>query len=107
MDAKSTPLGRFIDEFGNRISTDGLTKIMAEHAALCSTVEALKTVDVPALLEASAAVHNEKLKDADPDSQFYGEDIVSIPAANKIRAALVQLEAVQHGKAKRKKKGSK
>jgi hypothetical protein len=104
MDAKSTPLSRFIDEFGNHISTEGLTKIMAEYSAHCALVEALKTVDVPALLEAAATAHDEKLKGADPDSQFYGEDIVSFPAANKIRAALVQLEAVQHGK--RKKKGN-
>jgi len=41
MDAKSTPLGRFIDEFGNHISTEGLAKIMAEHTALCAAADSV------------------------------------------------------------------
>ena len=47
---------------------------------------------VPELLESAAFTHDETLKGADSQSQFYGEDIVSRPAANRIRQALAAVE---------------
>jgi hypothetical protein len=102
---KSTPLGRFIDEFGNHISTAGLAKIRAEHAALRGSNDVLKrAVAYLVLMGATEGKYWDEPTVKWARDLMIGEPRTGGQLVHDALKILTRLEAAQSGK--RKKKGN-